>query len=710
MFSFLALPFLWFATAALIPLALHLFQRRKKVTVRFSTVRFLKLAQRRSSSRVRMENFLLWLLRTAILLLLAFAFALPVLRRKDLGGLLGQSKRIVGLVWDAGFSMGYQSGGRNVWQDAQEAAAAVMGGLKDGDQVCLFLAGEEPVALIEQPTKDLAFALATVRAQQPRATSSRLQPAVAAALRAMKTAGSAEKELYILTDGQARPWTSFAESAGEEGKIEDSVRVFLASLGAAAPENTAPSRVEVQPSLLIAGRPVRLKTEVVGSGAPRTVSLSLFVDDQLAGRRDTTAGDATAEPAVFNLPALPAGPHAARVDVGEDGLAIDDTYHFLLSAAERLRVPVIGEADATFFLRRALRPSEDLTLFDVQAVTPAESPSMSLEGSACIILADAIPLPGQTFEKIEAYVNAGGTLLVFPGDRATAADYTSWTLLPSPVTGSREFPAGTGRRNLRLTAPRDPLFTTLRLPPGSVPSIAFKRALSLGDPNPGSEVLLSAGEDLPFLLRRKVGNGQVLAFTGSADRGWTDFPITPVFLPVLHQIVLSGAGGLNREPSHTVSDRLVFADRSGRVREGSVIKTPDGESRTVRALREEGQSGWMIEDATVPGIYTLEDGAAMVPVLAVNVPREESNLESIEAAAMGERLGRKGLEVARDRTELLRQIEEHRVGRPLGEASLWLALVLAAAEVAWANRISRRTNPLSSTLKVDDSGRVREAA
>ena len=58
--------FLWALTAAAIPLMLHMFQRRRTVVTPFQTLRFLKAAQKRPSSRVRFENFLLWLLRTLL--------------------------------------------------------------------------------------------------------------------------------------------------------------------------------------------------------------------------------------------------------------------------------------------------------------------------------------------------------------------------------------------------------------------------------------------------------------------------------------------------------------------------------------------------------------------------------------------------------------------------------------------------------------------
>ena len=94
--TFLSPLFLGAAGAAVLPLVLHLMAKRNTVRMNFSTVRFLKLAQKQSSTKIRMENFLLWLIRTLLMLLLALAFAKPVARlsgHSSFGSLLGSSRR-----------------------------------------------------------------------------------------------------------------------------------------------------------------------------------------------------------------------------------------------------------------------------------------------------------------------------------------------------------------------------------------------------------------------------------------------------------------------------------------------------------------------------------------------------------------------------------------------------------------------------------------
>ena len=116
---FLSPFFLIFAgIGAAIPLVLHLMQNKRKVQLPFPTLRFLKLAEKSNSKRIRLENFLLWLIRTLIMALLGLAFAMPMIRSSGLGW-LGDSPRDVAIVLDASYSMGYHAGRGTVWEKAE---------------------------------------------------------------------------------------------------------------------------------------------------------------------------------------------------------------------------------------------------------------------------------------------------------------------------------------------------------------------------------------------------------------------------------------------------------------------------------------------------------------------------------------------------------------------------------------------------------------
>jgi len=92
--------------------------------------------------------------------------------------------------------------------------------------------------------------------------------------------------------------------------------------------------------------------------------------------------------------------------------------------------------------------------------------------------------------------------------------------------------------------------------------------------------------------------------------------------------------------------------------------------------------------------------------MAVNLDRSESDLKPISPEEIPTVTGIKNMTVSTSPDELQRQIQEHRVGRPLSEVALWGVLVLSALELYMANRACRKHATLSDSLSVNASGRV----
>lgn len=630
MWAFLNPVFLIGLAALAVPLLLHLLQRRRKIQMPFSTVRFLKLAQKQSANRIRLENWLLWLLRTLILTALVLAFAGPVWRTRAGGRFLGNAPRDVALVLDVSYSMTYETGRGTVWEDAVSAAEAVLSTLQKGDRVCVFLAADDVRPLLVQPTSDHDLARTLINAQRPLGTSSQLRPAVLAALQALDQPGQRERELHIFTDGQALPWAELADVSPPAGGWPP---VFVSLLGVTSPQNTAPLAVEIQPPLLLTNTAAQLTVTLTQTGPATDTTVSLFLNDRELARRSAD-GSVT-----FALPPLPAGHHLGRIETPQDPLVADNTFYFVLRVQERLPVLVAASETDAFFLMRALNPTG--SLFDVRRIEPEELNSDLLAEYRCLVLANALPLPGQALLNVEKFIREGGTLVIFPGDRAAVSEYARWSVLPMLPAAVEEI-TEPRRQPMRLLQPQDPIFAGLKLPPGVVPTLNARRWLRpVVEPAPTGEVLVMLGEETPLLWSRAVGAGRVLLFAISADRHWSDLPLSPWFLPLIHQIVLTHAG----------------AD-----------KTP------------------LYEWGSQPGFQRDPDRA-------INLPRAESNLQPIRP----EQLPLPNAHVARDVPELLRVMAQHRQGRPLTELMLWLVVVLALVE-SWLAHHRLRTSPARSVV------------
>ncbi|MCG2660740.1 MAG: BatA domain-containing protein [Kiritimatiellae bacterium] len=741
MWSFLNPLFLSALTAALIPLILHLWQRQRIVIVPFSTVRFLKLAQKRSSNRMRLENILLWLLRTLILLLLALAFAMPILRITSLRQLVGASRRDVAIVWDVSYSMDYVSGQKNVWAASRDTVVALIEGLRHGDRVCLFLADDDVTPLIEQPTTDLEMVLSQVRALEAGTTASQLRPAVLAALSALKESGKREKELFIITDGQKLPWTSFnpltrstavtdktnktdqtdttntatveASSPPWDAKlVSTDISVFAVLLGVSSPDNAAPLDLDIQPTLLMRDTPGQISVNLGHTGPEQTLTVSLTVDEQAASQRSVTLEKDGGAPCVFALPPLTTGKHPARIETSPDGITLDNVFYFLLRVHEKLPVLCVGTEPDAFFLLHALNPGGAATAMIVQRVDPQAFTADRLSDYACVFLCNALPLAGQAMIALEQYAQHGGVVVIFPGDRAAPADYANWTCLPAMPKAVTDFGADAQRRALRLVKRGDALFQGMHVPPGTYPSVAATRELQWTKLGADSDVVIAADNDAPFLLRRKVGKGCVLFFSVSADRRWSNLPLSPFFLPLVHRIVRYSAGQEQSEPFIWTGRNLALADIMGALPPDTELLDPTSRPVLLHPLKAGQDKSLGIEAVTRPGIYTLQSaaGGQPQPALAVNVMRSESDLKRLGPADVPMLTGLSAIKVAESKDDLMQLVKELRIGRPLAETLLWLVFLISIAELFLANRAGRKTRTLTEQLKIDMTGRVKGTA
>ena len=714
MWTFLYPLFLWAATAAVLPLFLHLMRRRKPVRIPFSTIRFLRLAERRSSSRVRMENLLLWLLRTLLILALVAAFAMPVWRASGLEHVLGKSHRDIAIVLDVSGSMRYETGSRRVWDSALAAAIGLIRDLDTGDRACVYLAAEHPNALVEKPSADLATVSRLLRDIQPGPGVCRLAKSVTAALAALRESRSRERELYILTDGQALTWRDFASTTNDVGAaggwdpstVDPGVAVFTLLAGPALPENTWVADARVQPDLLLTNTVATLTARLARTGPAQSVAAALLIDGREVRRRSAVLEAGGAATVEFALPPLAAGVHTAAVTVPTDGLPQDDALHLLIRIREQLPVLCVGAEGDTFFITTALNPDRSRS-GAIRRIDPDALATESLQSYSTLFLVNAIPLGGQAILALEQYVRQGGVLVLFAGDRATPADYAPWTILPAKPASIADLPAGGRVRTLRLVAERDPLFADFALPPGAVPTLAIQRHLAWPVLEPGAVVTVMAGNDVPFLASRAVGKGRVLLCTVSADRRWSNLPIGSFFLPLVHQMVQYGAG-LGREPAFAwLESSLALGPLLPDFAASDRLLDPAGALVSVRPYRTAAETGFQADGLGEPGIYAhVTAVGAPRPGLALNVRRDESALDPVDPAVVRTLTGFRTVQLSRDGEELQRQVEEHRRGRPLTEGFFWLALILAVAELWLANRTSRARPSLTKHLQVDATGKV----
>ena len=696
-----------------IPLLLHLLHKERKIQMPFPTLRFIRFGQQQSARRVRLENLLLWLIRTLIMMLLGLAFAMPMLRSNGLGW-LGNAPRDVAIVLDSSYSMNYTTGRGTVWQKSIDAAIGILQELNEKDRFCIFLAREQPEAIIAEPIANKKEGISRLKALQPGGGSSRLAPAVGAALRALrKSETSREKEIHILSDNQELPWKSFAAESGaaqyNPADVGSKFGVFVSLLGVAHPENTGVASVAIEPAVLHKETGIKIIANTLHTGAPCETAATLFIDGKSVGRRSFKAGNAGESTVDFTIPPLGLGVHEGRIETPEDNLSIDNTFHFLLRVQELKPVLVAGSAEETLFLRTALR-----TGFNrpdaLQTVAPEKVEEQALSNFSAVFLCNALPLSGQAIVALEDYVKSGGLLVLFPGMNAPAEAYKPWNCLPAIPASIETVTPAQSKRTLTWDKPQHPALRSLR-GAMAVPTLAVHRSFTWQKIHETTERLGSMGSD-PFLLERTFGSGRVLMFAISADRIWSDFPLSPFFLPLVMQCADYGAGIGAKPPFAWAAEVFSLGELFPGMKTAPLLQSPEKHAISVRSTTLEGRKMLIAENLTEPGIYSMTTATETEPkpALAINLPRAESDLTPIQPGDIAGKMGVESVHIATDVDALRRLIKDYRMGRTYGEHLLWIALGLIVVEFLYANALMHRATRSRKQVAVDAAGHLTTSA
>src|SRR3954447_14794826 len=144
MFTLLSPLLLWGTLLGVIPIIIHLLNRRRFRRVEWAPMRYLKLTIQRNRRRIQIEQLLLLLLRICLPVLLFLFLARPLVNPTGLERWLGGAGRTSHvIVVDDSLSMGYAAGGPPAFHRAREVAGALLAATRPGDR-CTLVATSAP--------------------------------------------------------------------------------------------------------------------------------------------------------------------------------------------------------------------------------------------------------------------------------------------------------------------------------------------------------------------------------------------------------------------------------------------------------------------------------------------------------------------------------------------------------------------------------------
>ena len=671
--------------AAAIPILIHLFNFRKPRRVDFSSLAFVRELEKSTMRRVRLQQWLLLALRTLAIACLVLAFARPTVQSGWATVFGGQVQTSTALVLDNSLSMTVRDAQGDLMTQAKELAAAVVETSEMGDE--LFLV---PTAGTSgERFRNAGPALDAVAATEPEAGASTAADALARAAALLDGAEHLNREILLVSDLQA---STFLDSA--RVPVPEGVRVTLLPVGERRHANVAVTDARVLSRVVEAGEPVEVEATLVSYG-PEPVDdygVSLYLDGERVAQ--ATADLAPNVPQAVTLTATPQrrGWLAAEVRTEADDFEWDNTRYLTLHVPETRRVLLVeGAGQRADLVALALTLGGEAARFAVTTMPETALAAQDLGGFDVVALVGPESLSSGERAALVRFVQAGGGLLVFPSERADAADYDAlFGALGGGTLGPAVGRLG-GERPIARFGDVDldhPLFegvfdeTQAQV---ESPDVLLARPYRPGAGDENTLIRLSTGA--PFLHEIRSERGTAFVFAVAPDPRWSDFPVRGLFVPLLYRAVYYLAADADTGEALTVRQAGVLRVSGGT--EGLRLVGPDGfelvpEQRSVPG----GVLLEIDEGVREPGVYDVMDGERLVRRVAFNPDARESDLAVLDPEEARRRLadatgadvqlldaaGGRGLDAAA-------RLADERTGVELWNVFLMLALAFLVAEM-----------------------------
>jgi hypothetical protein len=679
--GFLTPLFLLGLAAAAVPIIVHLIQRERKNIQPFPSLMFLRRVPYESVRRRKIHNWALLMLRLAALALIVAAFARPFVRNPAVAADAGGGAREVVVLIDRSFSMGY--GDR--WSRATAAAREVVTGLGPADRasIVFFTAGADVAVRSTADRSRLESAVATA---SPGAGATRYAPAIKLAGSILSESTLPRQEAVLISDFQRSGW-----QGGEGLRLPDGAALTPVVIADEATPNVSVLPIALQRGRFSGQERVTITGGVVNHGPAPIANLDVTLE--LAGRavqtqRINVEARGTA-PVTFEPITPDPGTTRGVVRIPPDALPADNAFYFTLEPRAAVRVVLVdrpgGARDASLYLSRALELGES-PAFETVLRTPETLTSDDIQRASVVILND-VAIPSQAANRIATFVNGGGGLLIVLGERAAWPGNPA-DLLPAVPGAPVDRTRGAAARLGGLEYGHE-IFEPFRAPRSGDFSSAHIYGYRAVTALPEARVLARFDDGAPALLERRAGAGRVLLWTSTLDARWSDLPLKPVYLPLVHRMATSLAAYAERPAWMDVGGVLDSgAGAPGAPRgDGRVVLTPGGQRVT---LDSEGPDVMELAEAGFYEVRSAGRDADLLLTVAANVDQAESDLTPMDpndvvAAAMGQAGGGAGDASG----PLMLTDAEQEARQRIWWYLLFAGILLLGCETVLSNRLSR---------------------
>jgi len=607
MFSWFLNPWMLFGGLAVAsPILIHLLNKRRFKIVEWAAMDFLFEAEKKNQRRVKVENFILLLLRCLAMLLIALMLARPFLPSSIADALSNKREVERILVIDDSLSQRVLADSLPALDQVKEQVKELLEGFAGAsdteDWLSIYLTSNPTERLVDykpltaNSLPEILQLIEQIKCCDQVADYSDSLAEVSRYLEGQRE--NMGRAVYLYTDLRERDWEPAANQDSETApkKLiadigEKASQTFIIDSASDSDQNLAITAVRPQGGLMVVEKPVTFQVDVAnfGNQTVSDVKVLLQVNDSqpeyqtvasLApgktkqlffstwfGKKQVDELSLTDDTQKLTSQGFRVRAEIDRQSLGneldQDQLIEDSSRFYAARVADGIPIllvdgdpSAIAQRSETYFLRSLGFPAMG---FLMDTVTASELETVSLANYSVIFLCNVDEASPDRIKAIQQWVTDGGSLVIMPGDRVRANTFNATFynngqgLAPARLDRIAGDPTLSRWVNF-LPDPQSHAALEPVLANEKLSTFFTKVAVFSWWESTLNEDLVGKSVEVPLrfnnpsaspaMMDRSFGEGRVVMFSVPADDNWVEW-IGPVHFTLMKYLIdyLAGSAG-----------------------------------------------------------------------------------------------------------------------------------------------------------------------
>ncbi|SMO47467.1 BatA domain-containing protein [Solitalea koreensis] len=667
--NFLYPSFLYALAGIAIPIIVHLFNFRKFKRVEFTNVRFLKEIKHQTNSRSKLKHLLILASRILSVLFLVLAFAQPFIPKNQTSQ--AGKNHIYSIYVDNSYSMDARNAEGCLLDEAKRKAKSIAtsAGLNDRFQLLTNDFEGKHQRLVDKETFNNFLDEVMISPNKHR-----MDEIIARQKDLLSTSGNGLKSVYLISDFQLNTIDS------EKLRSDSTIRITALPVTGAHTVNVSVDSVWFISPIHKPGETetlvVQLRNFTDQDAESVPVKLLLNGEQKAIGNVKVKARASAIDTLSYKTSS--SGWQKGEVQISDYPITFDDKLYFSYKIDDKVNVLTISGNATNPYINAVYRSDDYFSLSNNEEnkIDYSLIPQQKL-----IVLDQLKTLSGGLAQQLKKYLEAGGSVMIFPGLGSDLKSYNDFLL---SVGVDRYGKLNYIENKVDLVNLQADVFNgVFENIPHNPDWPKVKRYYTMDNVvRTNRETLMRLQGNQSLISKYRIASGKLYLSSVPLDDSLTNLPRHAVFVPMMYKVAMLSS---SRHPLYYVigqTSTIETAKLPPSVSNNYKFKNKQLEFIPDVRNNESSTNLYIDDQVKKEGIYQFLNGNQELAVFGFNFDRSESDLSYYSDGDLDKILSQKKISLLNTPTEAVgKVIQEENSGIRLWKYCVILCLIFLALEI-----------------------------